>query len=173
MPTLAELQPLIRSRARMLSAASDGRVPVDDVAQIGLLAAHAVLQRPGAEEEGLIRARALLAARGHMVDAVRIETRHRRDPDQQRAYRTLPLTAAARVPDPAPGPEECAMWRQFARLLAAAIEQLPHPHRLAIGVDVTEPGVRAAVARQLGVHPSRVSQLRTAAVGMLRARLAA
>lgn len=172
MPTLAELQPLIRNRAQMSSASSGGRVPVDDLVQIGLLAAHAVLQRPGTRAEDHIRARALLAARGKMVDAVRIETRHRRHPDQGRAYRTEPLSVAAlRKADPAPGPEEQAMWRQMARLVSSAIERLPHQHRLAISLDVTEPGERAALARELGVHPSRVSQLRTAAVGMLRARL--
>lgn len=167
MPTLAELQPLIRRRARLLALRSGLRLDADDLAQEGLIAAARAL------DTGAGTDLATVAAWRNMVDRARIETRYLRGEDQQRAWRMQELTAAHDRADQAPGPEECAMWRQLARLLAAAIEQLPHPHRLAIGVDVTEPGERAAVARQLGVHPSRVSQLRTAAVGMLRARLAA
>jgi len=171
MPTLAELQPLIRARARLASAASDGRVPVDDLVQIGMLAAHAVLQRPGTRAEDHIRARALLAARGRMVDAVRIETRHRRHPDQGRAYRTEPLSVAAlRKADPAPGPEEIAIRRQMARQVADAINELPEQQQAALRLDLEEPGARAELAALWGVDPSRVSQIRNKAIKALQAR---
>lgn len=172
MPTLAELQPLIHDRARLLAWRSGFRLDADDLTQEGMLAAAGVLDRSAGMAEGHLRATARLAAWRAMVDRARRETQFRRGEDQQRAWRAQELTDAHDRADPAPGPEECVMWRQLARLLAAAIEQLPHPHRLAISLDVTEPGERAALARELGVHPSRVSQLRTAAVGMLRARLA-
>jgi RNA polymerase sigma factor (sigma-70 family) len=165
------LLPVVRAMAARLSRATNHRVPAEDLSQVGLIAVHTVLLQPGTLAEDRIRARASAAARNAMIDLARVETRCRHG--TRLAAATVPLQDRHdQEPDPRPGPEEIAIRRQMARLVAEAIQALPRRLqdvlRLSYEGDVT----RAELAAMWGLEPARISQLHAEAIAELRSMLA-
>jgi RNA polymerase sigma factor FliA len=77
------------------------------------------------------------------------------------------LTLADVVPDEHPLPEELAVAREDAALLHAAIRRLPARQEFAIRATWFMDMSSTDVADLLGVTPSRLSQIRTAAMNRL------
>lgn len=169
MPTLAELQPHIQGQGRISARRSGYRLDAEDLAQEGLLAAAQVLQQSADLPEEHLRARALTASRCAIISRARIETRSRASEGWRTAGQTQELPDADTLVDPSPGPDERVALRQMARLVAKASERLTPAQRMAL--EAGEMGEQREVAAALGVSPSRVSQLRKAAIERLRALL--
>ena len=79
-------------------------------------------------------------------------------------------TAAAEdmVTEPSPGPEELLIRRERIGYLRHAIDALPERLRVVVTWYFFEERPMAAIAVELGVTESRVSQLRTEALSLLR-----
>ena len=72
------------------------------------------------------------------------------------------------LPDPAASPEELALGSERVHWLRAAVETLPDRLRLVVvGLYLQDRSI-ADLAAELGVTESRISQLRTEALGLLR-----
>ena len=165
------LLPVVRTMAARLSRATNHRVPAEDLSQVGLIAVHAVLLQPGTLAEDRLRARAGAAARNAMVDLARVETRCRHG--ARLAAATVPLEDQHdQVPDTRPGPEEIAIRRQMARLVAEAIHALPRRLQDVLRLSYEGEVTRTELAAMWGLDPSRISQLHTEAIAELRALLA-
>lgn len=167
---LAELQPLVKAAARRIAQYSGGRVQADDLAQVGMMAAHATLLRAGTAGEDRIRF-ARGSAKSAMLDMLRAETRHRASEAARLAAATVPLDDLAQHADPGPGPEEIVLKRQLARLVAEAIEELPRRLRDALRLAYEGEGAGRALAEAWGISPARVSQLQSEAIRALRVSL--
>lgn len=115
--------------------------------------------------------------RGAMLDALRdwdpltrIDRRNRPDFHPEVPLETLHEAQKAWV-SPAPRPDEAWQDRQLRARTRAALRRLPARERQIVlwyyGTDMNQ----AAIGRRLGLHESRVSQLRTAALRTLRRHL--
>lgn len=175
-PSLESLQPVIRSMARRVAFKSHGRLQVDDLVQVGMLAVHTVLRRAGVLEEDHIRARANVAARNAMVDLVRAETRCRKSAQTRNAHNTVSSSADDQpengVADHAPGPEDILLKRQMARQVVQAISGLPQRLQDVLRLSYEAGKSRTELAELWGVDPARISQLHTEAIEALRLVLA-
>lgn len=76
---------------------------------------------------------------------------------------------AISVPDSAPSPEEAVLTGERVRYLHAAVDVLPERLRYVIEQLFFHDRPVIELAEELGVTHSRISQLRTEALGMLRA----
>lgn len=175
-PSLESLQPVIRSMARRVAFKSYGRLQVDDLVQVGMLAVHTVLLRSSTLEEDHIRARASLAARNAMTDLVRVETRCRASEEVRNAHNTFSSSSDDEpengVADQAPGPEEILLKRQMARLVVQAISDLPRRLQDVLRLSYEDGKTATELAELWGITPSRISQLHTEAIEALRQVLA-
>jgi RNA polymerase sigma factor FliA len=81
-------------------------------------------------------------------------------------------TVANLLPDSEPGPEEHVLRREFADKLWDGINALPRSMRTVVVEYFVCERPMARIAVDLGVTPSRISQLRGQAVDRLRRRLA-
>jgi RNA polymerase sigma factor FliA len=77
------------------------------------------------------------------------------------------------VPDAGPGPDEELVDRELHAYLWDAVDLLPERHRLVIQGYFCEGRSSEELANEIGVTVSRISQLRTEALGMIREGLAA
>ena len=75
--------------------------------------------------------------------------------------------------DPGEGPYQRLEKQELRELLAEAITELPERERHILALYYHEELTLAALGEVIGVGESRVSQLRTQAIGRLRSRLAA
>jgi RNA polymerase sigma factor FliA len=73
--------------------------------------------------------------------------------------------------DSADGPHACLERKELRELLAAAIAELPERERHILALYYQEELTLAEIGEVLGVSESRISQLRTQAIGRLRAAL--
>jgi len=74
--------------------------------------------------------------------------------------------------DPGEGPYQRLEKKQLRELLAEAITELPERERHILALYYHEELTLAEIGEVIGVGESRVSQLRTQAIGRLRSRLA-
>ncbi|ACU36295.1 MULTISPECIES: sigma-70 family RNA polymerase sigma factor [Actinosynnema] len=72
------------------------------------------------------------------------------------------------VPERQPGPEETLLGRERIGYLHSAIDALPDRLRTVVRGYFFEERPMAEIAEELGVHESRVSQLRAEAIALLR-----
>ncbi|HET9517777.1 MAG TPA: FliA/WhiG family RNA polymerase sigma factor [Actinoplanes sp.] len=72
------------------------------------------------------------------------------------------------VTEPSPGPEEMLLRRERLGYLRHAIDALPERLRIVITAYFFDERPMAQIAEELGVTESRVSQLRSQALGLLR-----
>ena len=75
--------------------------------------------------------------------------------------------------DPGEGPYARLEREELRQLLAEAITELPDRERQILALYYQEELTLAEIGEVIGVGESRVSQLRTQAIGRLRSRLAA
>ena len=75
--------------------------------------------------------------------------------------------------DPGEGPYQRLEKQELRELLAEAITELPERERHILALYYHEELTLAEIGEVIGVGESRVSQLRTQAIGRLRSRLAA
>ncbi|WP_298802770.1 sigma-70 family RNA polymerase sigma factor [uncultured Pseudokineococcus sp.] len=85
----------------------------------------------------------------------------------------LARTWAEGLADERPGPEELALRAERMRVMGAGVAALPERLRRVVVGTFLEQRPLAEVAEELGVTESRVSQLRTEALGLLRAGMEA
>ncbi len=83
----------------------------------------------------------------------------------------LTRTWAEGLGDDRPGPEELALRAERMRVMGAAVSALPDRLRVVVVGSFLQQRPLAEVAAELGVTESRVSQLRTEALGLLRAAM--
>jgi RNA polymerase sigma factor for flagellar operon FliA len=76
--------------------------------------------------------------------------------------------AAETLPTPTPGPEEQFLVSERARYLAAAVEELPERLRTVVEQLYFHDRPVAELADELGVTQSRISQLRSEALSLLK-----
>ncbi|WP_152192767.1 sigma-70 family RNA polymerase sigma factor [Georgenia satyanarayanai] len=76
--------------------------------------------------------------------------------------------ATGSISDKAPNPEECVVVDERLRYLTAGVGELPESLRVVIRGIFFEERPVVEIAAELGVTQSRISQLRTQALGMLR-----
>lgn len=76
--------------------------------------------------------------------------------------------SAATLPSAGMGPEEALLVDERLRYLSAAVEELPERLRVVVRALFFEERPVVEIAEELGVTQSRISQLRTQAMGMLR-----
>lgn len=160
-PTLQDLQPLIRASAARLARRSAGHLQADDLAQVGMLAAHATLLQAGTAAEDRVRY-ARQSAKLAMIDLARCESRHRRLATED---------SAPDHPCPAAGPEAQALKRQMARLVATAIGELPRRLQDVLRLMYETEMTQRELAAIWGLHPSEVCHLHTQAIAQLRTLL--
>jgi RNA polymerase sigma factor for flagellar operon FliA len=72
------------------------------------------------------------------------------------------------LPDAAPTPEEVALTRERLAWMRAAVDELPERLRVVVEGVFFDDRAPADLAEELGVTPSRISQLRTEALTLLR-----
>lgn len=173
--TLESLQPMVRAIAHRQAYTSFGRLHVDDLTQVGMMAVHTVLLQADAFDEAHLRSRAGAAARNAMIDLARVETRCRRNAGASaqaiRNPEQLDEVRAAGLADPAPGPEEQLLWRQMALLLVEAVSSLPQRQQDVLRLTYENEATQIEVAAMWGLTPSRVSQIHTEALDNLRRAL--
>ncbi|MEJ5944046.1 sigma-70 family RNA polymerase sigma factor [Pseudokineococcus basanitobsidens] len=80
----------------------------------------------------------------------------------------LVRTWAEGLSDDRPGPEELALRAERMRVLGASVAALPERLRVVVTATFLEQRPLVEVAADLGVTESRVSQMRTEALGLLR-----
>lgn len=161
-PTLQDLQPLICASAARLARRSAGHLQADDLAQVGMLAAHATLLQAGTAAEDRVRY-ARQSAKLAMIDLARCENRHRRLATEN--------SAPADPPCPADGPEAQALKRQMARLVATAIGELPRRLQDVLRLMYETEMTQRELAAIWGLHPSEVCHLHAQAIAQLRTLL--
>jgi len=83
----------------------------------------------------------------------------------------LARTWAEGLADDRPGPEEIAVRAERMRVMGASVAALPERLRRVVVGTFLEQRPLSEVAEELGVTESRVSQLRTEALGLLRAAM--
>ena len=83
----------------------------------------------------------------------------------------LVRTWAEGLADDRPGPEELALRAERMRVMGASVAALPERLRRVVVGTFLEQRPLSEVAEELGVTESRVSQLRTEALGLLRAAM--
>ncbi|MEJ5914253.1 sigma-70 family RNA polymerase sigma factor [Pseudokineococcus sp. 1T1Z-3] len=83
----------------------------------------------------------------------------------------LVRTWAEGLSDERPGPEELALRAERMTVLGASVAALPERLRAVVVATFLEQRPLCEVAEELGVTESRVSQLRTEALGLLRAAM--
>jgi len=83
----------------------------------------------------------------------------------------LARTWAEGLADERPGPEELALRAERMRVMGASVSALPERLRRVVVGTFLEQRPLSEVAEELGVTESRVSQLRTEALGLLRAAM--
>ncbi|MBN1942110.1 MAG: sigma-70 family RNA polymerase sigma factor [Phycisphaerae bacterium] len=72
------------------------------------------------------------------------------------------------IPGHAAGPDETAQSREDAQRLAEAIKRLPHQHRVVLHLYYHRNQKMKTIGRRLGLTESRISQVLTRAVELLR-----
>ena len=113
--------------------------------------AHEVAEHTGMSIEEVSDARALAEVRVLSMDA---------GPEQS--------SLADSVPDTAPGPEEALLVDERQQYLHAAVQALPEKLRHVVRATFFEERSMSDVAAEMGLTQSRISQLRTEAMALMR-----
>jgi len=77
----------------------------------------------------------------------------------------------AEIADPTESPEETVTKQEMLRVMAEAVNGLPHKERLVLSMYYYEHATMKQIGSVLGVRQGRVSQLHAQAIGRLRKRI--
>lgn len=177
---VVRLQPLVRKIALRLRGSLPASVELDDLISEGTIGLMDAFRRFDPSRGVKLEHFAARRIRGAMLDWLRHEDPHGRyarermkqDPRGDDRWQTKPVPDVESIPGGYVRQDMLAISRQQRLALARAIAGLPWRYREIVKWCDIRGERQYEIAARLGLDPSRISQQRSEAIGMLRRMMA-